>query len=184
MIAPFAGVVGIEFVGVRYKFAALLAFGERRPNLRHDGVAVLLDRVRVLKPLAPHRRRFEREGGSVTNWQPLDEDAPPREPEGAYRPPGEPASPAHQKFTLEPWRDIAFVVFSEWLIKQFLPLQGLAAIFGKPGSFKSFVALHIALCIASGRPWGIEDMGVNDSNVADVLPDAIRAAADFFEGRA
>jgi hypothetical protein len=30
----------------------------------------------------------------------------------------------------------------------------------------------------------VEDMGVNDSNVADVLPDAIRAAADFFEGRA
>ena len=30
----------------------------------------------------------------------------------------------------------------------------------------------------------IEDMGVNDSNVADVLPDAIRAAADFFEGEA
>ena len=30
----------------------------------------------------------------------------------------------------------------------------------------------------------IEDMGVNDSNVADVLPDAIRRAADFFEGEA
>ena len=30
----------------------------------------------------------------------------------------------------------------------------------------------------------IEDMGVNDSKVADVLPDAIRAAADFFEGEA
>jgi hypothetical protein len=30
----------------------------------------------------------------------------------------------------------------------------------------------------------VEDMGVNDSNVADVLPAAIRAAADFFEGRA
>jgi hypothetical protein len=30
----------------------------------------------------------------------------------------------------------------------------------------------------------VEDMGVNDSNVADVLPDAIRAAADFIEGRA
>ena len=90
----------------------------------------------------------------MTDWQPLDDDAPLREPEGAYRPPGEPASPAHQKFTLEPWRDISFVVFDEWLIKQFLPLQGLAAIFGKPGSYKSFVALHIALCIALGRRWG------------------------------
>ena len=90
----------------------------------------------------------------MTDWQPLDDDAPPREPEGAYRPPGEPVSATRPKFTLEPWRDIAFVVFAEWLIKQFLPLQGLAAIFGKPGSFKSFVALHIALCIALGRPWG------------------------------
>jgi hypothetical protein len=90
----------------------------------------------------------------VTDWQPLDDYAQLREPEGAYRPPGEPAVPAHQKFTLEPWRDISFVVFDEWLIKQVLPLQGLAAIFGKPGSYKSFVALHIALCIALGRRWG------------------------------
>jgi hypothetical protein len=82
------------------------------------------------------------------------DDSPPLEPEGAYRPPGEPAAPAHQKFILEPWSNISFVVSDEWLIKQFLPLQGLAAIFGKPGSYKSFVALHIALCIALGRRWG------------------------------
>ncbi len=30
----------------------------------------------------------------------------------------------------------------------------------------------------------IEEMGINDTKVEDVLPDAIRAAADFFEGRA
>ena len=90
----------------------------------------------------------------MTDWEPLRDDAPPHEPAGVYRPPGASSPPARRKFTLEPWREISFVVFDEWLIKQFLPLQGLAAIFGKPGSFKSFVALDIALCIAQGRPWG------------------------------
>jgi hypothetical protein len=33
------------------------------------------------------------------------------------------------------------------------PLQGLATIFGNPGSFESFVALHIALCVALDRHW-------------------------------
>jgi hypothetical protein len=90
----------------------------------------------------------------VNDWQLLHDDSPPLEPAGVYRPPGALSAPAQRKFTLEPWRDISFVVFDEWLIKQFLPLQGLAAIFGKPGSFKSFVALDIALCIVRGQPWG------------------------------
>jgi hypothetical protein len=83
----------------------------------------------------------------------IDEIAAAEQRDG-YNPPGAPAEPSRPKFALEHWRDISFVVFDEWLIKQFLPLQGLAAIFGKPGSFKSFVALDIALCIARGQPWG------------------------------
>lgn len=38
--------------------------------------------------------------------------APLREPEGVYSP-REPASPPQRKFTLEPWRDVAFVAFAE-----------------------------------------------------------------------
>jgi hypothetical protein len=57
-------------------------------------------------------------------------------------------------FTLERWADIAFDPKEEWLIKHILPRRGLGAIYGKPGSFKSFVAMHVGLCCALGREWG------------------------------
>lgn len=40
-----------------------------------------------------------------------------------------------------------------WLIKPILPSGGLVGLYGQPGSKKSFVALDIALSVASGRPW-------------------------------
>lgn len=40
-----------------------------------------------------------------------------------------------------------------WLIDGLVPLDGLSVIFGVPGSFKSFVALDWALCVATGLPW-------------------------------
>jgi hypothetical protein len=57
------------------------------------------------------------------------------------------------KFVLERWRDMRFDGKEEWLVKRILPRRGLAAIYGKPSAFKSFVAQHIALCVAAGREW-------------------------------
>ena len=76
------------------------------------------------------------------------------EPYDGYNPPGAPAETSRPKFPLEIWRDIVFVGSAEWLVKRTLPRQGLAAIYGRPGSFKSFVAFHIAFCVALGRSWG------------------------------
>jgi hypothetical protein len=42
---------------------------------------------------------------------------------------------------------------SLWLIKKTLPQQGIALIYGHPGSGKSFLAVDIALHIALGRGW-------------------------------
>lgn len=56
-------------------------------------------------------------------------------------------------FPIERWCDILFAPNKDWLIKGVLPRIGFAAIFGKPGSYKSFVALHIAVCVATGRDW-------------------------------
>ncbi len=39
-----------------------------------------------------------------------------------------------------------------WLVKDLVPAQGFAALYGKPGSYKSFVALYLAANIATGRP--------------------------------
>jgi len=41
----------------------------------------------------------------------------------------------------------------KWLIDKVLPVGSFSALFGPPGSFKSFIALDIAEAIATGRPW-------------------------------
>ena len=41
----------------------------------------------------------------------------------------------------------------EWLIEGILPLQGLSALYGQPGDGKTFIALDMALSIASGLDW-------------------------------
>jgi len=71
----------------------------------------------------------------------------------SYEPPGNPIEPKTQRFVLEPWQDIAFDGREEWLVKRVLPRRGVAVIYGKPASFKSFVASHIALCCAMEWPW-------------------------------
>ena len=42
----------------------------------------------------------------------------------------------------------------EWLVKGFLALDSKASFWGKPGSYKSFVAFDLAASIAAGfRAW-------------------------------
>lgn len=53
---------------------------------------------------------------------------------------------------IESWDDIQDEPV-EWLIHGVLPAGGFSALYGPPGSFKSFHALHIAHCIATGTPW-------------------------------
>ncbi|MGE0235272.1 AAA family ATPase [Methylocystis sp.] len=61
--------------------------------------------------------------------------------------------PVAGRFKLEAWKSITFDKSEEWLVKHILPRRGVAALYGKPGSYKSFVALYIAVSIASGRQW-------------------------------
>lgn len=51
---------------------------------------------------------------------------------------------------LERWSSIEDVA-ADWLIDGVLPRGGFAALYGQPGSYKSFIALHLGACIASGR---------------------------------
>ena len=41
----------------------------------------------------------------------------------------------------------------KWMIDKVLPVGSFSALFGPPGSFKSFIALDIAEAIATGRTW-------------------------------
>lgn len=41
-----------------------------------------------------------------------------------------------------------------WLVDDWLPSTGIAAVYGHPGSGKSFWMMHVAAHIAEGREWG------------------------------
>jgi hypothetical protein len=60
---------------------------------------------------------------------------------------------ASRKFILERWSEITFDSAEEWLVKRVVPRRGVAVIYGKPATFKSFVASRIALNCAMGWPW-------------------------------
>jgi AAA domain-containing protein len=62
-------------------------------------------------------------------------------------------SPPSARFKLIDWNDIAFDASEQWLIEDVLPLRGLGLVFGKQGSFKSFVAMGLALAVMLGEPW-------------------------------
>jgi hypothetical protein len=53
---------------------------------------------------------------------------------------------------IEAWDDIQDEPV-EWLIHGILPRKAFTALYGPPGSFKSFIALDMAEAIATGRPW-------------------------------
>ncbi len=57
------------------------------------------------------------------------------------------------KFNLVPFEDIKFAGSDEWLVKKLLPRQGVAALYGAPKSFKSFIGEDIGLHVALGWPW-------------------------------
>lgn len=53
---------------------------------------------------------------------------------------------------LEHFADIEASLSNAWLVRNLLPVAGLVAIYGAPGSGKSFLALDMALRIAGGTP--------------------------------
>jgi KaiC/GvpD/RAD55 family RecA-like ATPase len=60
-------------------------------------------------------------------------------------------NPIPSRFNLTPWAELPDVE-TPWLISNIIPAGGMAALYGKPGTFKSFIALHLAAMIGSGIP--------------------------------
>jgi hypothetical protein len=73
-------------------------------------------------------------------------------PQNDYVPPGEETDKA-ARFKLEDWNDIDFDPNEEWRVEDVLPMRGFGLIYGKPRSFKSFTALHLAIHVVLGAPW-------------------------------
>lgn len=63
----------------------------------------------------------------------------------------QPPKPA-KTIKIESWDEIQDEPV-EWLIEGVIPVGSFTALYGPPGSFKSFHALHIAHCVATGTPW-------------------------------
>ena len=63
-----------------------------------------------------------------------------------------PGSPPRKTLTLEAWDEIKDEPV-EWLIERVIPRRGFVALYGPPGSFKSFIALDLAASIARAAPW-------------------------------
>jgi len=57
-----------------------------------------------------------------------------------------------QRYRVEMWRDAKDEPV-KWLVDRIVPEKGFMALYGPPGTFKSFIALHLAAMIASGDSW-------------------------------
>jgi hypothetical protein len=73
-------------------------------------------------------------------------------------------NPTPQLLNIEAWDTIKDEPVN-WIIENVLPEKGFAALYGPPGSYKSFIALDIAEAVATGRQW----MGNQVTNPGAVL---------------
>ena len=80
---------------------------------------------------------------------PIDDIAKEFEAEPA---PTEESKKIGKQIAIEHWDSIQDEPV-KWLIHGVLPQGAFSALYGPPGSFKSFIALDIAHSIATGRPW-------------------------------
>lgn len=68
---------------------------------------------------------------------------------------GLPSAPSHaprERFAILSRDDLAALPPMRWIVRGVLPERGLAAIYGEPGSGKSFLALDLGARISSGLP--------------------------------
>jgi hypothetical protein len=128
----------IEAGGGRAELAALV---KAAPKTNSVDDVTIPERLQAIQQIAPIE---------ATPQQPTAEDIAK---EFAPDPPKEAPPPKPLKtIKIESWDTIQDEPV-EWLIEGVLPALSFAALYGPPGSFKSFHALHIAYCVATGHSW-------------------------------
>jgi len=131
----------------------LVAMVKAAPKLMHIDDVTVPERLNALKLDAP---------SSTKNSEIYTSDADhvKKQAEIEHEFAGEPAVKAKDNkeakppktVNIEAWDDIQDEPV-EWLIHGILPRKAFTALYGPPGSFKSFIALDMAEAIATGRPW-------------------------------
>ena len=128
----------IEAGGGRAELAALVKAAPKLNSVDDVTIPERLHAVQLNTPI------------EATPQQPTAEDIAK---EFAPDPPKEVPPPKPLKtIKIESWDTIQDEPV-EWLIEGVLPALSFAALYGPPGSFKSFHALHIAYCVATGHSW-------------------------------
>ena len=79
------------------------------------------------------------------------------------------ASP--RRFALWAFDDVNLGDAPPWLVKDILPVSGLAVIVGEPGCGKSFMCTDLGLCIATARRWGGKD--TTPGTVVYITPEGV-----------
>ena len=80
--------------------------------------------------------------------------------------------PEPSRFPLLSMAELEDLPDPAWLVRDLIGLETLVVLFGTPGAGKSFVALDIALSVASGRPW--QDHEVQQGSVLYVVAEGGR----------
>jgi KaiC/GvpD/RAD55 family RecA-like ATPase len=87
--------------------------------------------------------------GVPAGWDAADDDAPER-----FLGQAAPASPQQLAPLPFEWAgEVSPVIDGFWLIDDWLPSNGIAAVYGHPGCGKSFLTFHMAAHVAAGKPW-------------------------------
>jgi hypothetical protein len=61
------------------------------------------------------------------------------------------------KLVFDPKANLMAAAHEAWLLDDLLPATGMAFVYGPPGSYKSFVAVDMSMCVATGKDWhGVE----------------------------
>lgn len=129
--------------------------GER--HLQKVGTALTgtANSIRVLRlpdlPPKGDAHDWVQAGGTRDQLIALVKTALPFTPQDVADEPADTTQTPPRRITLIPWGELPEMQV-RWLVKDLVPAQGFAALYGKPGTYKSFVALYTAAMIATGRP--------------------------------
>ena len=130
----------IEAGGGRSELAALV---KAAPKIISVDDVTIPERLQAIKETAP----IDVPSPQVVAEDIAKEFAPDPKPQ-EVQPPPKPL----KTIKIESWDEIQDEPV-EWLIEGVIPVGSFTALYGPPGSFKSFIALDIAEAIATGRSW-------------------------------
>ena len=166
-IFPIAKNIKVVDLGLQGKGDDAWEFVHEMGKKREDLIELVLAAQRIMSPVdVTMPERLQSIPASSTKKDEIytqDDDHVKKQAEIEQEFAPDPAAPASEAaptkdakppkvINIEAWDDIQDEPV-EWLIQGILPVKAFAALYGPPGSFKSFIALDMAEAIATGRPW-------------------------------